>query len=100
DLGPTRAREQWKKLGVDGLGIADEAPTESFPVAGFPRLTVRMAARLQGFPDVWKFAGRKTAAYRQVGNALPPPVARAVGQAINSALTGDKSIRHDLRLFR
>ena len=46
-----------------------------------------MVARLQGFPDWWEFAGRKTAAYRQVGNAFPPPVARALGAAIGDALT-------------
>ena len=52
-----------------------------------PKLTVRMVARLQGFPDWWQLAGRKTAAYRQVGNAFPPPVARALGAAIAAALT-------------
>jgi DNA (cytosine-5)-methyltransferase 1 len=86
DLGPTRARAAWRQLGVDGLGIADEAPGPGFPVAGMPKLTTRMVARLQGFPDSWEFAGRKTAAYRQVGNAFPPPVARALGSAIASAL--------------
>jgi DNA (cytosine-5)-methyltransferase 1 len=45
-----------------------------------------MAARLQGFPDNWNFAGKKTAAYRQVGNAFPPPVAEAVGTQIIEAL--------------
>jgi DNA (cytosine-5)-methyltransferase 1 len=45
-----------------------------------------MVSRLQGFPDGWSFAGRKTAAYRQVGNAFPPPVARALGTAIRQAL--------------
>ena len=86
DLGPSRARAAWLRLGVDGLGIADAAPDASFPVAAAPRLTTRMVARLQGFPDWWEFAGRKTAAYRQVGNAFPPPVARAVGAAIAAAL--------------
>jgi DNA (cytosine-5)-methyltransferase 1 len=87
DLGPTRAREAWKGLGVDGLGISDEAPGPLFPVDQRPKLTVRMVARLQGFPDTWEFSGRKTASYRQVGNAFPPPVARALGQAIHDALT-------------
>ena len=91
DLGPTRARKQWLELGVDGLGIADEPPETMFPIDGCPRLTVRMVARIQGFPDFWKFSGKKTAAYRQVGNAFPPPVAAAVGAAIADALKGKYS---------
>lgn len=80
DLGPTRSKKAWEVLGVDGKGIADLAPMPGF--VGLPKLTVRMAARVQGFPDSWQFSGRKTAAYRQIGNAFPPPVARAVGQSI------------------
>lgn len=85
DLGPTRAKQAWASLGVNGLTLAEEAPDRSF--VGMPRLTVPMVARLQGFPDDWHFTGRKTAAYRQVGNAFPPPVARAVAQRINDVLT-------------
>jgi DNA (cytosine-5)-methyltransferase 1 len=85
DLGPTRARQQWAALGVDGLGIADEPPSKDLPKNASPRLTVRMVARVQGFPDAWQFAGRKTASYRQVGNAFPPPVAEAVGRSIVAA---------------
>lgn len=84
DLGPTRARAQWSRLGVDGRTIAAEPPHEDYE--GMPRLTVRMAAILQGFPREWEFAGKKTQAYRQVGNAFPPPVAKAVGQSIRRAL--------------
>ena len=51
DLGPTRARAAWRQLGVDGLGIADAAPGALFPAGAAPRLTTRMVARLQGFPD-------------------------------------------------
>lgn len=87
DLGPTRARAAWKTLGVDGLGIANEAPGPDFPADGLPKLTTRMVARIQGFPDSWIFSGRKTAAYRQVGNAFPPPVARALGESIVAALS-------------
>lgn len=84
DLGPTRARKAWAALGVDGLCIAESPPERDF--VGMPRLTVPMVARLQGFPDDWIFTGRKTPAYRQVGNAFPPPVAHAVGQQIAAAL--------------
>ena len=96
DLGPTRAKQAWLALGVDGLGIADGPPDASFPLKGNPRLTVRMAARVQGFPDEWKIEGRKTAAYRQVGNAFPPPVADALGTAVRNALLGIRTAPEDL----
>ena len=86
DLGPTRARAQWRTLGIDGIGIADLAPSSDADLETLPRLTTRMVARLQAFPDEWQFAGRKTAAYRQVGNALPPPVAEAIGRSIRAAI--------------
>ena len=86
-LGPTRAGQAWKDLGVDGLGIADDAPGPAHPAGQPPRLTLPMVARLQGFPHLWDFSGRKTAVYRQVGNAFPPPVARAIGTAIATALS-------------
>ncbi len=84
DLGPTRAKQAWASLGVDGMGIADEAPGPDF--VGMPRLTVRMVARLQGFPDEWQISGKKTPAYRQVGNAFPAPVAGAVAKQISAAM--------------
>ena len=93
DLGPTRARAAWLELGVDGKGLADRGPDEFTPVNHTPRLTLEMAAAIQGFPSEWKFFGRKTAAYRQIGNALPPPVAEAVGLAIKSAITGQVARR-------
>lgn len=84
DLGPTRARNAWAELGVDGRGIANEAPAAGFE--GMPRLTSRMMARIQGFPDTWTFGKRKTVACRMIGNAFPPPVAQAVGEKIKECL--------------
>ncbi|MEU3523307.1 DNA (cytosine-5-)-methyltransferase [Streptomyces sp. NPDC038707] len=90
DLGPTRAKRAWAQLGVDGMGVANELDKcdperDLFRPAG-PMLTVEQAAIIQGFPTDWKFQGRKTAQYRQVGNAFPPPVAEAVGRAIAAVL--------------
>jgi DNA (cytosine-5)-methyltransferase 1 len=84
DLGPTRAKRAWAALGVDGHNIAETPPGPDF--VGMPRLTIRMVARLQGFPDNWVFAGKKTNAYRQVGNAFPPPFARAVAERLKACL--------------
>jgi DNA (cytosine-5)-methyltransferase 1 len=88
DLGPTRARAAWATLGVEGKSLFNEAPGPDF--VGTPRLTVRMVARLQGFPDNWQFHGGKTTSYRQVGNAFPPPVARAVANNLKIALSIQK----------
>ena len=84
DLGPTRARKAWALFGVEGKSLANEPP--GFLHEGPVRLTVQMTALLQGFPAEWRFTGTKTHAYRQVGNAFPPPVAAAVGDCILRAL--------------
>lgn len=90
DVGPTRARQAWKRLGVKGSSIAEEAPSADFPVGNvdqLPRITVPMGGVVQGFPEDWRWAGGKTAQWRQVGNAFPPPVAHAIGNSIRNALS-------------
>lgn len=50
-------------------------------------LTVREAARIQTFPDDFRFAGPPSAAFKQIGNAVPPLIARAIGEAIRTSLS-------------
>lgn len=84
DLGPVRSRRAWAELGVDGNGVADTAPASGFQ--GMPKLTKEMIALIQGFPPEWGFGKKKTAACRMIGNAFPPPVAKAVGTEIRRCL--------------
>ncbi|WP_301851173.1 DNA cytosine methyltransferase [Rhodococcus pyridinivorans] len=92
DLGPTGSKRKWEQMGVDGGTVADAVPTIDFawnPVGDRServRLTVAQAAILQGFPEDWRVAGLKTARYRLIANAMPPPLAHALGSAIADAL--------------
>lgn len=100
DLGPTRSRRAWQDLHVNGNIVGNEPPEKNFTgykdkeeFKNMPLLTVRMTARIQGFPDWWEFYGNKTPAYRQVGNAFPPPVAEAVGKEIFKALDAGNKVK-------
>jgi DNA (cytosine-5)-methyltransferase 1 len=53
-------------------------------------ITPREAARIQGFPDWFTFKGNKASVRRQIGNAVPPPMAFAVAKAIMKAITEKK----------
>ncbi|MBZ3901034.1 DNA cytosine methyltransferase [Streptomyces griseiscabiei] len=92
DLGPTGTRKAWARMGVDGSTVADNVPGPDFVWApetgrhGMVRITTDQAALLQGFQSDWRFTGKKTARYRQIGHASPPPVGRALGLAIRAAL--------------
>ncbi|TBB11167.1 DNA (cytosine-5-)-methyltransferase [Rhizobium ruizarguesonis] len=94
--GGSREKEaaRWAKKGIDIATVADAAPTQEEADkcgAGFlPQLTLRMRARLQGFPDYWDFVGGKDSTARQVGNAVPPVIGQAIGLAVRSALTGKR----------
>ena len=71
-------------------------------VAGFPppatippqirRLTIRELARLQGFPDDFIFAGPQTCQQAQIGNSVPPPLARRIAEQL---LVADSSAHQE-----
>lgn len=92
DLGPAGSQRAWARLGVNGKSLWDEPPAADFvwnpdvPGMGV-QLTVDQVAELQAFPGYWQVCGGKTARYRQIANATPPPVAHALGSAIRAALT-------------
>ncbi|MGW0606387.1 DNA cytosine methyltransferase [Streptomyces sp. NPDC002640] len=92
DLGLTGTKKIWATMGINGGALADEVPgpdgVQESDKSGHPlkKLTVDQAALLQAFPKDWAITGRKTARYRQIGHATPPPLARAVGEAVARAL--------------
>ena len=81
---------------LDGLGACwvtsyhDHLMRGGEPVSALPdflrRITVEEAARIQGFPPDMEWHGSRSAIYRQIGNAVPPPLASAVAGLVKSAL--------------
>ena len=66
---------------------------------GCRRLTILESARLQDFPDWFTFTGKRSKQYAQIGNAVPPGLARAVGAAIKRTLEGEvRSLREQFEM--
>ncbi|MDQ0991105.1 DNA cytosine methyltransferase [Streptomyces sp. V3I7] len=92
DLGPSGTKRKWAGLGVNAHSLSNELPGPEFVWApergkdGMVQLTVDQTALLQSFPEGWEITGKKTARYRQIGHASPPPVGEALGRAIAHAL--------------
>ena len=54
-------------------------------------VSVRECARSQGFPDTYKFYGSTLEKHRQIGNAVPPPMGKALGLQIRDAMARKKN---------
>ena len=78
----------WERMDADDISVTittrfDTPSSGKFTHPYLDRaITVREAARIQSFPDTFKFYGTKTSQMKQVGNAVPPMLARAVASAI------------------
>lgn len=69
------------------------------PATEPPRtISLREAARIQSFPDNWRFCGHRSNAFAQIGNAVPPLLARAVARRILAQLTGEEETPDPLLL--
>lgn len=88
--------KRWESLGIDATLLASKAPGRGRNYEPF-RLTLRMGARLQNFPDRYNFGRDKGQARRQIANAFPPILAQAVGLAIRAVLE-DCSVDFDAQL--
>ena len=62
-------------------------------------ISVRECARAQGFPDWVQFRGKTSEKYAQIGNAVPPPLARALGWEIRRSL-GDEKVKEEVEEYR
>jgi len=58
-------------------------------------VSVRECARSQGFPDHWEFCGNVIEKHRQVGNAVAPPMGKAIGLEIRKALSQSSIVKKE-----
>ena len=79
----------WRRLSFDKwsptltTSPVQKATGLCHPVQTRP-LSIKEYARIQGFPDSWKFEGSLNSRYRQIGNAVPIPLGKAIGAAIKN----------------
>lgn len=79
------ARTLLAHLGKDGYSHIHYDSGQARPIS------VREAARLQSFPDGFRFAGTMNPAFRQIGNAVPPLLAKAVATSLLGQLRGEQA---------
>ncbi|XP_052207175.1 DNA (cytosine-5)-methyltransferase 1-like [Diospyros lotus] len=93
-----KRHNQWKGLfgrldweGNFPTSITDPQPMGKVGMCFHPQqdriVTVRECARSQGFPDSYQFAGNILHKHRQIGNAVPPPLAFALGRKLKEAMS-------------
>lgn len=84
-------RLTWNKPSPTILTSPHQKATDMCHPEELRPLTVRECARLQTFPDDWLFFGSTASKYRQIGNAVPVKLARAVGKHLFDAIKGEQN---------
>ena len=84
---PSLIEEYHGSLMAGGCAQPGDAPKR------LRRLTIKECMRIQTFPDDYKFAGRKSAVYRQIGNAVPCRLAEVVAHSIDGILTAAETAK-------
>ena len=75
----------WKRLDGNSPSVTiDTGHRHHFHYKAHRVPTVRESARLQSFPDIFEFKGCRTSQFRQVGNAVPPLLAKCIAKKIKS----------------
>ena len=80
----------WSRMIEDGISVTittrfDTPSSGRFTHPFLDRcITTREAARIQSFPDTFRFYGTKTSQMKQVGNAVPPLLAKAIAEQIKN----------------
>ncbi len=95
-----RHKDVYGRLAWDEPSVTLTAGFDSFTRGRFAHpvehrsLTIREGARIQTFPDSFVFAGNREDGARQVGNAVPPLLARRLGEAILDAASRHAASSH------
>jgi hypothetical protein len=91
DHSTTYARPRWDMPSYTITALLGNITSGAFTHPSQTRaFSVREGARLQSFPDAFRFAGPVNSKYKQIGNAVPPLLARAVGSHVVSLMNGEQ----------
>ena len=82
----TARRLSWAEPALTLMCSPSQKQTERCHPDHVRPLTIRESARVQSFPDSWEFCGGLTAAYKQIGNAIPVNMAYHIGVTARTIL--------------
>lgn len=91
-----RDSNNWIQEYYDGIISGEIIPEFKEAPSRLRRLTINEAKRIQTFPDEYEFSGAKSSIYKQIGNAVPCEMAKAVAKAVVKYLTDNGFVEADI----